>query len=241
MTQHGTFHDLITAMAEPGCPVCRLVDAATRARIDMLFYEQLTLVEIRAEIRAARGFCSAHASLLPGPTRMAGNAILHHDVLNDVTRQLGELAPRRTGSFASILALAARGAIRAARDVIAPKRACVLCDYEREQEVLLLRALARDLGDRRMYEAFKASQGLCLPHFHAALGVSDVSVERLTLLIDLQRAHLERTRDELSAWMAKQNGSYDFEAPDLADPQGDAPSRAARLVSGRVIHTDGRR
>ena len=41
---------------------------------------------------------------------MRGAAILPHDTLKDVSRQTGALGPRRTGSFASVLALALRGA-----------------------------------------------------------------------------------------------------------------------------------
>jgi hypothetical protein len=245
MNKSGTFFELIEAMGEPGCPVCRLVDKSVRARIDAFFYEQLNIIERRAEIRDARGFCSAHASLLPGPARMAGTAILHHDILNDVARQITALAPRRTGSFASVLALALRGAIRNVRDAVVPRRNCVLCDYERDQEVIYLRALARDIKEKRLYEAFKSSTGLCLPHFQTALGVGDVAVDHLAMLIDLELAHIEQARDELAAYMRKSNGSYDDQGPDggagFSPEEADSPLRAARMVSGRILRVDGRR
>lgn len=241
MTKSGTFHDLLAAAVEPGCPVCRLVDASVRGRIEAFFYEQLNIVERRAEIRDARGFCSAHASLLPGPARMTGTAIIHHDILNDVARQIAALAPKRAGSFASILALAARSAIKSVRDAVIPKRNCVLCDYEREQEAIYLRSLARDLSDKRMYEAFKAGGGLCLPHFQTVLAVGDVGLDQLATLIDLQRAHIERARDELAVYLEKANGSYGFEPSAADDPLSDAPIRATRMVSGRILRADGRR
>ncbi len=244
MSKTGTFFDLIGALGEIGCPVCRLVDTSVRGRIDVFFYEQLNIVERRTEIRDARGFCSAHASLLPGPARMAGTAILHHDILNDVARQIAALAPRRAGSFASILAIALRGAIKNVRDTVAPRRNCVLCDYERDQEVIYLRALARDISDKGMYEAFKAGSGLCLPHFQTALGVGDVAVDHLATLIDLQRAHIEKARDELAGFIQKTNASdQDVDGPGRAftEAEADAPVRALRMVSGRILRVDGRR
>jgi threonine dehydratase len=54
MNKSGTFFELIEAMGEPGCPVCRLVDKSVRSRIDAYFYEQLNIIERRAEIREAR-------------------------------------------------------------------------------------------------------------------------------------------------------------------------------------------
>src|SRR5205085_4413350 len=62
-------------------------------RIDAFLYEQILVLERRAEIRAARGFCSVHGTMLTGVGYMQGNAILQHDVLNDVLREISKVVP----------------------------------------------------------------------------------------------------------------------------------------------------
>ncbi|NJM26301.1 MAG: HAD family hydrolase, partial [Bacteroidia bacterium] len=89
-----TYHEILSTLKQPGCAICRSVDSAVRQRIDAFLYEQITIIERRTEIREARGFCSAHGTLLNGVGYMLGNAILQQDVLNDVLREISKALPR---------------------------------------------------------------------------------------------------------------------------------------------------
>lgn len=232
-----TYFELLDGLKEPGCVACLLVDRAVRQRIDVFFYEQLNVIERRAEIREARGFCSFHGSMVPGHGRMVGAAVVYQDVLNATLRELNAALPRRGTSLGARLGAIVRLAAKSARDAVRPRRACVLCDYEREQETMCLHTLAREMKDKAMHDAFKASSGVCLPHFSMVLGLGDVAAESLAAFIEIERDHLEKLKSDVDEYVHKSNGSYAFDA---MGPEADAPLRATRMVSGRVIHTDGR-
>lgn len=227
------YFDLLEALQQSDCPVCRLVDRDVRQYIDGFFYESLTVVERRAEIRAARGFCSVHGSILSGNSRTLGTAIIHHDVINDVLRGFpgGAGTPGRGGIGGALT-----GALSGARDAVAkalrPQRECVLCSHERHQERIALETLAKELDDERLREAFARSNGVCLPHMQVAVQLKSVKETDIRRLIELQRAIMERVRGELETFIHKSNGSYEFVA---MGEEATSPARATRMVSGRVF------
>ena len=231
MAHFNLITDLIETCASPGCAVCRLVDRDVRQYIDSFFYESITVVERRAEIRAARGFCSVHGSILAGHSRTLGTAIIHHDVVNDVLRGFPE-GGANGGAKGGVF----RAAWSSARDAVAralrPRRECVLCDHERHQERILLEALINGLPDDKIRAAFEQSGGLCFPHLQAALQLRDIRADNLRLMIDLERRMLSGLRDELATFIHKSNGSYEFTA---MGAESDSPARATKLVSGRVF------
>lgn len=220
--QSNLYFDLIEALGQPNCPVCRLIDRDVRQYIDSFFYESLTAVERRAEIRAARGFCSVHGSILAGHSRTLGTAIIHQDVINDVLRDFpGDGKRRLLHSLRDRLAQAVR-----------PRRACVLCDHERHQERIVLETLINRFDDTRLHGAFAKSDGLCLPHVQCAALLKGVNDAHLAALIDAQRAILIALRSQLETFIHKSNGSYAFQT--MGD-EADSPARATKLVSGRVF------
>ncbi len=232
-------HDLLDALHQPDCPVCRLVERDVRQYIDGFFYESLTVVERRAEIRRARGFCPTHGSILAGHSRTLGTAIVHHDVLNDVLRgfpDAAEATPTRlAGGPAQILRRALTPLRKAVAAALHPQHECVLCAHERHQERIVLETLLnglsdQKLGDQNIPTAFEASDGICLPHLEAALALPSTAAAQRRL-INLQGALMRRLHAELALFIHKNNGSYEFVT--MGDEAG-APARAARMVSGRT-------
>ncbi|MCS7060112.1 MAG: DUF6062 family protein [Anaerolineae bacterium] len=238
-----TYTDLLQALTQPDCAVCRLVNQAVRQHVDVFLYEQLLVLERRAEIRAARGFCSIHsAMLIAGHGRMLGAATLYQDVLNDVMRQLeGAVRTVSPGAAPSRLqrmfSIGWRGILRKVARIVRPQRACPLCEYERRQETVVLRALLNDIYDPILGAAFERSAGLCLPHFQMALLLPDVATDHQLRLVELERGILSTLKAELEAYIAKRNAGRE------AEPMGaeaTAPARAGRLLAGRIVHSDGR-
>ena len=244
------YHELVEAIEQPGCPVCRLIDRAVRQYIDVFFYENITTVARRTEIREARGYCSVHGALLTGHTRMLGSAIVHQDVINDVLRELnktlpptplrpstdareaqgaGSMAGRKPNALDDLTAAPARNA---ALSAIRPKRMCPLCEYERDRESVQLRTLVDHMGEPELRAAFEKSSGICLPHVQVMLGLRGVSADGLRTTLQIERDILQRIKLELEAYIAKSNGSYDYEG--MGD-ESDSPLRAIKLVSGRVF------
>jgi hypothetical protein len=234
-----THFDLIEMMAQSGCAVCRLVDGAVRQYVDVFFYENITNVERRAEIREARGYCSVHGALLAGHSRMLGTAIIQHDVINDVLREINRALPEtepakgaRSRPPRPLDDLAIAPLRRALLGAVKPKRDCPLCEYERHQERALLHALINGIQEADMRAAFEASSGLCLPHVQAALHLRGVSADDLRLLMQIERDILQNLKAELDDYLAKSNGSYDYAG---MGREADSPVRAVKLVSGRVF------
>jgi hypothetical protein len=220
------YFDLIEAMALPNCAVCRRVDVAARQYVDSFFYESITTVARRTEIRDARGFCSVHGAMVSGHNRMLGVAIIHHDVLTNILRDFGSDASRsRLDPLASRMKTAIKNALR-------PKRECPLCEFERHHERILLETLIHHLDDDAMRNAFENSSGVCTPHVAIAMDMKDLRIEALRSFVEIERRILERLNAQLDDFIHKSNGSYDFVA--MGD-ESDAPLRAVRLISGRVF------
>ncbi len=233
-----TTTDLIEAFGQPDCAVCRLVNQAVRQYVDVFLYEQITVVERRAEIRAARGFCSIHGSMLvSGHGRLLGAATLQQDILNDVLREIDKAMTTPAASLRRALPMGLNAVLKAVYRAIRPRRMCPLCEYERRQEGVVLRVLVNDVNDPALRAAFERSAGLCLPHFQMALDLNDLSPAYRARLVELEQAILRQLKAELDEYLHKRNASYESQA--MGD-EADAPLRATRLVSGRVVHSDGR-
>jgi hypothetical protein len=237
------YHELIEAMEQTGCPVCRLIDRAVRQYVDVFFYENITNVARRAEIRASRGYCSVHGAMLGGPSRMLGIAIIQHDVINDVLREVNKTLPRteaatarksdrKSGKPTPLDDLSATPLRNALLNAVKPKRLCPLCEYESDTERNLLRTLINDIGEVELQTAFEKSTGLCLPHVQAALQLRGVSADGLRRVMQIERDILQSLKAELDEYLVKSNGSYDYQG--MGD-ESDSPARAVRLVSGRVF------
>ena len=235
------YHELIEAMAHPGCPICQIVDRAVRQYVDAFFYESMTNVERRAEIRTARGYCSVHGALLVGHSRMLGTAIIQHDVINDVLREVNRILlptaphnaepalPRRPRLWERLdFSLLRRTLLEAIR----PKRICPLCEYEEGQEHMLLRTLVNEFHEVEIRQAFAHSSGLCLPHLQTLLRLRETNPRSLRLLLQVERDILQALKAELDEYLVKSNGSYEYEG---MGREADAPLRAVKIVSGRVF------
>jgi hypothetical protein len=217
------YFDLLEALGQPHCPVCRLIDRDVRQYIDGFFYESLTVVERRAEIRSARGFCSVHGSILAGHSRTLGTAIIHQDVINDVLRGFPEPGAKR-GLLQSIRAVVSKA--------LRPQRSCVLCDHERHQERIALETLVNRFDDDAIRTAFEKSDGVCLPHLQTACELRGAREDNLTRMIAAEQKILLALRAQLEMFIHKSNGSYAFQH--MGD-EADAPARATKTVSGRVF------
>lgn len=234
-----TYYDLLEALPQPDCFVCRLVDAAVRQYIDIFIYENITNLARREEIRLARGFCSAHmAMFMGGYGRLLSLAMLEQDVTNDVLRQIDRaMTNPLTGGMH--LGTWLHSADKSIREAILPGRPCPLCDYEKSQERVMLGTLLQFIDDPAMAEAFEHASILCLPHYYTALGMHGIPglTHRLEKLIAKEQQGLKQLKLDIDEYIRKRNTLYRDEEK---AQEADAPTRAARVISGRIVHTDGR-
>jgi hypothetical protein len=239
-----TYFDLLDALRQPGCAVCRLVNDAVRQHVDMFVYENINNLARREEIRAARGYCSVHTSLFTNAHgRLLSLATLEQDVLKNVLREIAAvIGDREDGkpdllsglsSFFSGARGGVRGVAQSIREALLPRRSCPLCDYERSQEGVMLGTLLQFIEDPDMAAAFERSSALCLPHFYAALGMPG----KLDRVIEVEYTMLTELKGQIDQYVHKRNAAYEDEE---IGEEADSPLRAARILAGRVVHTDGR-
>src|SRR4051794_33447812 len=77
------------ALGRSGCAVCHLSQRAVGRFLKALAYEQVNDLELRAELRASRGFCPAHAQRWLHQTgNVLGTAIIYADAVTAALREL---------------------------------------------------------------------------------------------------------------------------------------------------------
>jgi hypothetical protein len=125
---------------------------------------------------------------------------------------------------------------RAIADAIEPSEPCPACRYASETEQRMVTACAAGLAYKRSREAYQAhDMGLCLPHFRAAL--RRIAQQPLvSTLVDMQVAHLRRSRAYLAEVIRKGDYRYRDEA---RGEEYQAPARSVEQAAGRLpSHTN---
>ena len=96
------YHDLMRALTPDAeiecraCPICQLVAESVVRYLDDLIFFSAVKPDIRAEIRAARGFCNEHASQLAQLVgKGLGVALIHEDIIDTVMEGLAQAVPPR--------------------------------------------------------------------------------------------------------------------------------------------------
>jgi hypothetical protein len=210
-----TAFEVREALAQAGCPVCRLAVRSVGRWLASVAYDQVNDVDLRSELRAARGFCNVHAHRwLVEVHSVLGTAIVYADLLTASLRELDADTGQRGGLWRAILG--AQGA-----DI----SNCPACRAQTEAEDRFLSALlATSAADPR---ALDGSEGVCLKHVRAAVRRGGPGAERI---LQQTRAAIERLLGELSEVIRKED--YRFRDEPRTDGERSAPSRAVARVAG---------
>jgi len=219
--RHTVEHDLHEALGGTGCALCALLARSVRRAIDALTYEGVTDVDVRAEIRAARGLCATHGVALRQARQAFGAALAYRAVLGEVLRDLEALPTAPPRGLRRIW----RGA---RRTPLAGRRACPVCDHIGEMQRIYCEGLIQTLQRPGGREQLAASPGLCLPHLRASLA----STSDAATIATLRSAHLARyavLAAELDEFIRKRD--YRF-AREASGSERDSWVRAIETLSG---------
>ncbi len=219
------YHELLEALSQEGCPICRLGRRIAVQHLDRLLYESVNDPGVRERIRTARGLCHRHAWMLA--TIRGGNlgiALIYRDVLNAVLQELEREVDDKRRRLWPLSPLEGAGVA----DRLAPQGPCPACIQQEEMERIYLRELLRCLDDARLGPVFTASAGLCLPHLRRALGQAEDDEQRRSLLV-AQRAIWQRLLAELNEFIRKNDYRFRHEGFGL---EGDSWLRALAGISG---------
>ncbi len=218
-TTYGYF-DLMEALREPGCPVCRLVKRGIERHLNALLYEFVLDHKVSGRFRTARGLCSEHGYILTERGNALGIATLYHAVLYDLlndTEKLPGGAPRLFGS----------PRVSAAASAMEPKAPCQVCEYRDETTKRLLALIPEHLNGGDFKAAFSASNGLCLPHVTDLVKI--LTPVDVNTFMNMQRPIWEALKAELETFMRRSDFQY---AHEPIGAEGDSWRRAEALISG---------
>jgi Family of unknown function (DUF6062) len=218
------YYDFLETFPQPGCAVCTLCERDVARFIDSHLYEYVNTPQTHAAIRASRGLCAIHSEQLANyGASVLGIAILQAHVLDEV---LKIAADTKEGGFARLRVGSRKGAALA--DKLEATEPCMVCEVLDKAEQLHIDALAGHIEDARLQEAYRSSEGLCLPHFRMALR-SAGSGARADILIGLQTVIWQRLKAELDSFAYK----YDINhASEAMGAEGSSWRRAIHLVAG---------
>jgi hypothetical protein len=200
---------LLDALTKPGCAVCRLkADSADRF-VESLLWEGVNDPVRRDEIREAQGFCHPHTWSLVRTGASLGAAIMMRDLLENALASMEASTSRAESGWSlrrTLHALDPRepgtGTARLAAQ-LTPQRACPACAWAEEMEGIYLDGLVSNLlTEDGLLAAYRASDGLCLPHLREGLAQRRGSRARAAL-VNAQREIWRRLVGDLSEFIRK--------------------------------------
>lgn len=220
--------DLHIAYSQGQCPICALNERDERRYIDTMFYDQVTNVTWRAQIRAARGFCAAHTTRILAEAHSAlGIALIAEDLLKTVRGALAS-APTTQSSTWSRLRNVVTGGARALTG-LRRTGACPMCLHLKQQTPVHIGSMLKDLTSDAGRQVYTGSPGLCGVHLIGALESGD-SQEAIPHVIEHQQRCWQQLDDELQEFIRKSD--YQFAGEPISEGEGTAWRRSFRLLSG---------
>ena len=220
-------YDLVAAMREPGCPLCRVLSEADVREMDAFVEQAGSLPETFSTFCDRGGFCREHAWLFHrrAALSLTGVPVAH----------MYEALVRRDIAHLERLALAVErphGGKRA--ESLLDRRSCLPCERSRERLRAKSEAMVGALEEEAVQSVYLASEGLCIQH------LDTVGAEALRrngrvaafLIRDLRR-RLEDLARRLSEYERTRDYRYSGERTDF-----DAWTDVVRSYVGEQYVTD---
>jgi hypothetical protein len=209
------YFDLIEALGQPGCALCRLVLRDVHRYLDSLLYEYVNEPETNETFRKMRGLCNEHSwQLRQFKGSVLGIAILYEAVLDEVLNTLDGATVRPSSRLARLLGAGGEFSGAALAERLEPEAPCLACRVLEQGETRYVKLLSDHAADTRVEHALRHSEGLCLPHFRQALRAASGS-DNVGLLTAIQRAIWSKLRDDLNLFMTK------YDAQHAGEPMGE--------------------
>lgn len=226
--------ELIAACQQPGCPVCRLVQAGVKRYLHHLFYESVNDIGLRQQLRLSLGFCKVHASLSlePGVGDALGVSIIYNDIFTNLLRILPEAGQPEPAQASLLSRLRSNrtnfGSLQSLLQALSPQAACPACEQQEELENIFCPSLGEHLADVPVAQALQAGDGLCLPHLRrVAPEIKNDAGWRV--LLGSTQARFEILQAELAEFIRKNDYRFQGEA---IGAERDAWQRAVHKAVG---------
>ncbi len=199
------YFDLIEIFTEPGCAVCNLVLRDVDRFLDLLLYERVNDPDSHRAFRASRGLCNEHSWQL---TRYRGGslgvAILYQATLDEVLKIIEQTpvqAPIQSG-FPRFLSASTESIGSPLADRLEPTEPCMACKLLADSERDYVQVFVQYIAEPRLQDGYRASGGLCLPHFRQVLRKIR-HPDHLQQLTSMQTTIWTKLKTELSEFIDK--------------------------------------
>jgi hypothetical protein len=129
LDKHTAYYNLLDALPQSGCALCRLGHEVEINYIENVLYSKTTAISTRAEWRQARGLCLNHARQLDQIGHALGVSLFYQDILLTVKKLLEQASPQQ---------VARRRSKRRLLEMLAPGVECPACAYRAVLEAVYI-------------------------------------------------------------------------------------------------------
>jgi hypothetical protein len=224
-----TVSNLIDAMQEPGCPICRLERKAARKYVEVFLWENLMDHSLRDQALGAYGFCPPHTRFFAGIEQSSSGPplainILYETLNQRVSRELSQMSGQSAPAslFQRLLTrLKVEFHIPLGPRVLRPTGPCPICESAAQSGLNTLSALFEEIerGTADVLAFYQQSDGICLAHLRLGLDhYSYAHPKAARFLSNWAAERLERWSGEMKEFIRKKNWEYRAETltPDEA-------------------------
>ncbi len=204
--KHLTYFRLEKALAEEGCPICRLTDAAVVSFYEAFLYEKVNDRGLRSQFNADDGVCNRHLYALLDRHDGLAIAVMYRPLLERIVEAVASRAeiPTNAGK-------------------------CLFCGVEREAEERYLAELSTFLTDEDLRTSFEGSEGLCAPHYEQA---RRNHAELPDWFVDFHNAKYSMLLDGVKRYIDAMNWSLGDARPGLTPEEERVWMRVVALAGG---------
>lgn len=215
-------NNLVEAMKQTGCPVCRIGQQGARRALESFLWENVNEPDVRQGILDSYGFCPQHTRVMVAQELFTSSLPLGTNIIYEHLGRVvaGELKTLRPGSAAGAVSGAVgplRGLLHRlglvkGKGPLHPRGECPACTAGKNASSNSLHVLCEELqhssaGDVR--EIYLAGDGLCLPHLREAIERHSTRFPKgVTLLIDDTVQRLESQSKHMKEYIRKNNWTY---------------------------------
>ncbi len=229
------YRDIYDALGLPGCPFCRLLTSKADRYLDAVLWELVNDPGVRSELNQARGYCQQHGWLLVRKGSALGIAILTRDVVKTLLDVVA--SSPLDGKPESVLQSFRRSLDKDRLSPgtaplvaeLSPQDLCPACSHEQSTERDCNGTLLKHFeGPGALSELYRASDGLCLPHFRRVLARAP-SGGTAESLVSAQQEVWQRLYADLGEFIRKKDVRFKDEP---FGEERDSWRRALEAISG---------
>jgi len=236
-TQKGFFAlELVRALGQKGCPVCRICEENLEKQWFWFFSESYAEGSTVDRYISHWGFCKEHSTIVARVGPKWQKSAIYNSVIKAYLPKL-EKVERGFQEFAQARGIISRKmswrSVRGLLREVVPTGDCLFCENSRRTARRYTAMLLKGLGNAEVRRLYENSDGLCVQHFFLTVEDADFRhVRQLSELIKKQIRVLEELASDFEEFFRK--GDYSFRD----EPKGREQTAWIRAMSRLVGQAD---